>query len=202
MPVVNKEKSYCPYSSLGVLGENLITVCMCVVCVLCCVLCVVLCVCVCCVLCVVCVLCFMCCVCVWCVCGVCVCVVCVLFVGVVHVCVCVCCVCVVCVVYVLCGCCPWVLCMCMCVCVCEEGGGGVLFYVHACTWVKSNFIDTPSDKCVCNHGIEDTNHFLFLCPLVVALFLINVIKLCAHHLCLFLFSSNLIFTKLILFVME
>ena len=27
-----------------------------------------------------------------------------------------------------------------------------------------NFIDTPSDKCLCNHGIEDTNHFLFLCP--------------------------------------
>ena len=28
-----------------------------------------------------------------------------------------------------------------------------------------NFIDTPSDICLCNHGIEDTNHFLFLCPL-------------------------------------
>ena len=27
-----------------------------------------------------------------------------------------------------------------------------------------NFIDTPSDICLCNHGIEDTNHFLFLCP--------------------------------------
>ena len=26
-----------------------------------------------------------------------------------------------------------------------------------------NFIDTPSDECLCNHGIEDTNHFLFLC---------------------------------------
>ena len=25
-----------------------------------------------------------------------------------------------------------------------------------------NFIDTPSDICPCNHGIEDTNHFLFL----------------------------------------
>ena len=24
-----------------------------------------------------------------------------------------------------------------------------------------NFIDTPSDICLCNHGIEDTNHFLF-----------------------------------------
>ena len=27
-----------------------------------------------------------------------------------------------------------------------------------------NFIDTPSDKCLCNHGIEDTSHFLFSCP--------------------------------------
>ena len=26
-----------------------------------------------------------------------------------------------------------------------------------------NFIDTPSNECPCNHGIEDTNHFLFLC---------------------------------------
>ena len=26
-----------------------------------------------------------------------------------------------------------------------------------------NFIDTPSDICLC--GIEDINHFLFLCPL-------------------------------------
>jgi len=26
-----------------------------------------------------------------------------------------------------------------------------------------NFFDTPSDKCLCNHGIEDTNHFLFSC---------------------------------------
>ena len=24
-----------------------------------------------------------------------------------------------------------------------------------------NFVDTPSDKCLCNHGIEDNNHFLF-----------------------------------------
>ena len=31
-----------------------------------------------------------------------------------------------------------------------------------------NFIDTPSDKCLCNHGIEDTNHFLFLCPFYAA----------------------------------
>ena len=27
-----------------------------------------------------------------------------------------------------------------------------------------NFIDIPSDICLCNHRIEDTNHFLFLCP--------------------------------------
>ena len=26
------------------------------------------------------------------------------------------------------------------------------------------FIDTPSDTCNCNQGIEDTNHFLFSCP--------------------------------------
>ena len=29
---------------------------------------------------------------------------------------------------------------------------------------RHNFNDTPSDKCLCNHGIEDTNHFLFSCP--------------------------------------
>ena len=28
---------------------------------------------------------------------------------------------------------------------------------------RHNFIDTPSNECPCNHGIEDTNHFLFLC---------------------------------------
>ena len=28
-----------------------------------------------------------------------------------------------------------------------------------------NFIDTPSDICLCNNGIEDTNHYLFWCPL-------------------------------------
>ena len=31
-----------------------------------------------------------------------------------------------------------------------------------------NFIDTPSDKRLCNHGIEDTNHFFFLCPFYAA----------------------------------
>ena len=30
-----------------------------------------------------------------------------------------------------------------------------------------NFIDTPSGNCICNHGIEDTNHFLLLCPLFI-----------------------------------
>ena len=28
-----------------------------------------------------------------------------------------------------------------------------------------NFIDTPSDICQCNQGVEDTSHFLFFCPL-------------------------------------
>ena len=27
-----------------------------------------------------------------------------------------------------------------------------------------SFIDTPSDICHCNQGVEDTNHFLFTCP--------------------------------------
>ena len=30
-----------------------------------------------------------------------------------------------------------------------------------------NFIDTPSDICYCNQGIEDTRHFLLLCPFYV-----------------------------------
>ena len=30
--------------------------------------------------------------------------------------------------------------------------------------MRHNFVDTPSDKCICDHGIEDTNHFLFSCP--------------------------------------
>ena len=32
---------------------------------------------------------------------------------------------------------------------------------------RHNFIDNPSDICLCNQGIEDTNHFLFLCPFLV-----------------------------------
>ena len=38
-----------------------------------------------------------------------------------------------------------------------------------------NFFDTPSDKCLCNQGIEDMNHFLFLCPLFATRRAINVI---------------------------
>ena len=30
---------------------------------------------------------------------------------------------------------------------------------------RHNFLDTPSDECPCNHGIEDSKHFLFSCPL-------------------------------------
>ena len=30
-------------------------------------------------------------------------------------------------------------------------------------WCHS-FIDTPSDICHCNQGVENTNHFLFTCP--------------------------------------
>ena len=28
---------------------------------------------------------------------------------------------------------------------------------------RHGFVDTLSEKCLCNHGIEDTNHFLFPC---------------------------------------
>ena len=27
------------------------------------------------------------------------------------------------------------------------------------------FLDTPTANCLCNRGIEDTNHFLLMCPL-------------------------------------
>ena len=30
---------------------------------------------------------------------------------------------------------------------------------------RHGFADTPLDNCLCNHGVEDTNHFIFLCPL-------------------------------------
>ena len=45
---------------------------------------------------------------------------------------------------------------------------------------RHNFIDTPSYKCLCNQGIEDTNHFLFLCPFFAtrrATLAINVISI-------------------------
>ena len=29
------------------------------------------------------------------------------------------------------------------------------------------FVDTPSDICICNDGIEDTKHFLFVCPFYI-----------------------------------
>ena len=29
---------------------------------------------------------------------------------------------------------------------------------------RHNFIDTPSDICLCKQGVENTNHFLFFCP--------------------------------------
>ena len=30
---------------------------------------------------------------------------------------------------------------------------------------RHGFADTPFDNCLCNHGVEDTNHFLFSCSL-------------------------------------
>ena len=32
---------------------------------------------------------------------------------------------------------------------------------------RYNFADTPCDKCLCNIGVENTNHFLFQCPFYV-----------------------------------
>ena len=29
---------------------------------------------------------------------------------------------------------------------------------------RHNFIDTPSDICLCEQGVENTSHFLFFCP--------------------------------------
>ena len=39
-------------------------------------------------------------------------------------------------------------------------GLSILRYHKKC----HNFVDTPSDICPCTHGVEDTDHFLFLCP--------------------------------------
>ena len=33
-----------------------------------------------------------------------------------------------------------------------------------CHKSRHNFIDTPSDICLCNQGVKDTSHFLFSCP--------------------------------------
>ena len=33
---------------------------------------------------------------------------------------------------------------------------------------RYGFIDTPSDTCLCSQSIENTNHFLFQCPLYTA----------------------------------
>ena len=40
-----------------------------------------------------------------------------------------------------------------------------------------NFIDTPSDKCLCTHGVEDTNHFLFSCPFFAATLASSLIQI-------------------------
>ena len=40
-----------------------------------------------------------------------------------------------------------------------------------------NFVDTLSEKYLCNHGIEDTNHFLLLCPFFATRRAINVIAI-------------------------
>ena len=32
---------------------------------------------------------------------------------------------------------------------------------------RHHFIDTPSDKCLCKKGIEDTHHFLIACPFYI-----------------------------------
>ena len=34
---------------------------------------------------------------------------------------------------------------------------------------RHNFIDTPSDICHCNQGVEDTSRFVFFCPSYVTL---------------------------------
>ena len=29
---------------------------------------------------------------------------------------------------------------------------------------RHNFLDTPSDTCLCKNGVEDTDHYLMYCP--------------------------------------
>ena len=39
---------------------------------------------------------------------------------------------------------------------------------HLLHYKKSHhFTDTPSDKCLCKKGVEDTNHFLITCPFYI-----------------------------------
>ena len=47
---------------------------------------------------------------------------------------------------------------------------------------RHNFVDTPSEMCLCNGGIEDTIHFLFSCPLyaiqrvILKLSVVNILQ--------------------------
>ena len=34
---------------------------------------------------------------------------------------------------------------------------------------RHNFVDTPSDKCLCKEGVEDTSHFFLFCPFYASL---------------------------------
>ena len=53
----------------------------------------------------------------------------------------------------------------------DRSGLPYLFYLSVglsplrCHKNRHGFADTPLDNCLCNHGVEDTNHFIFLCPL-------------------------------------
>ena len=44
----------------------------------------------------------------------------------------------------------------------------IYIYIYIYHKKCHNFIDIHSDKCLCNHGLEDTNHFLFSCPFFAA----------------------------------
>ena len=52
----------------------------------------------------------------------------------------------------------------------DHSGVGFLFQLRVglCSLIyhkkRHDFVDTPSNECSCNCGIEDTNNFLFLCP--------------------------------------
>ena len=53
----------------------------------------------------------------------------------------------------------------------DPAGLRYLFYLRLglsplrCHKNNHGFLDTPLANCLCNTGIEDTNHFLFVCPL-------------------------------------